>query len=86
MRARIWADYKQDCVSLAADWENLYTTESDVPTLLVHDRNDSVLRPTHSTRIAERWGSATVHLTDGLGHFSVARNPEVIQQVIAFLR
>lgn len=86
MRAKIWSDYEQDCVPLAADWESLYNTESNVPTLLVHDRNDSVLPPTHSTRVAERWSNATVHLTDGLGHFSVARNPEVIQQVITFLR
>lgn len=86
MRARIWLDYRQDCAPLAADWEGLYTTASDVPTLLVHDHNDPLLRPTHSTRVAERWRNATVHLTDGLGHFAVARNPDIIQQAIAFLR
>ncbi len=86
IRAHIWSDYRQDCDSLAADWDGLYVATSDVPTLLVHDRNDPLLMPTHSTRIAERWGNATVHLTEGLGHFAVARNPEIIQETLAFLR
>lgn len=86
MRAKIWSDYRMDCEPLASNWQDLYITTSNVPTLLIHDKQDPVLRPTHSTRVAERWGNATLHLTEGLGHFALVRNAEIVQRTLAFLR
>ena len=58
------------------------------PTLVVHDREDPSTDVADSEAIASAWsesGSARLHVTTGLGHRKILRDPEVIAEVVDFV-
>lgn len=57
----------------------------DCPALLVHDRGDQDVAPSHSERIATHWRGSLLELTDGLGHYRIIRDRSVLRRVAAFL-
>jgi pimeloyl-ACP methyl ester carboxylesterase len=57
-----------------------------VPTLIVHDRGDRSTPFQHSLTIAGAWPDAQVYATEGLGHRTVLRAPDVIGRIAEFLR
>jgi pimeloyl-ACP methyl ester carboxylesterase len=67
------------------DIPELGLTATTLPTLIVHDREDAFMPVAHSTAIAAVWTSATLHLTSGLGHRRLLRDPEVIARVVQFV-
>jgi pimeloyl-ACP methyl ester carboxylesterase len=57
-----------------------------VPALLVHDREDHDVPFSHGEEIAAAWPGARLVATTGLGHRAIMRDPEVVRQIVAFLR
>lgn len=55
------------------------------PTLIIHDRHDVSIPVTDGAAIAAAWGQATLHVTSGLGHRRLLRDPGVVAQVVAFV-
>ncbi|MET7418873.1 alpha/beta fold hydrolase [Dactylosporangium sp. NPDC005555] len=55
------------------------------PTLIVHDRGDRSVPVADGIAIAEAWPSARLHVTTGLGHRRLLREPAVVAEVVNFL-
>jgi pimeloyl-ACP methyl ester carboxylesterase len=55
------------------------------PTLVVHDRSDVFTPVTDGAAIAAAWPSARLHLTSGLGHRRLLRDPGVVAEVVDFV-
>jgi pimeloyl-ACP methyl ester carboxylesterase len=54
--------------------------------LVVHDRDDQETSWSDGRAIAGAWPDARLLTTNGLGHRRVLRDPEVVTQVVGFLR
>lgn len=63
-----------------------YGPRIGVPTLIVHDRRDTMVGFDESDQILAHIPNATRLATNGLGHRSILRVPEVIAATVAFLR
>jgi len=57
----------------------------DFPGLIVHDRADRVVPFDQGLMIHEAWPNAELAAVDGLGHYRILKDPDVIERVIAFL-
>jgi pimeloyl-ACP methyl ester carboxylesterase len=55
------------------------------PTLVVHDRTDAFTPVTDGAAIAAAWPSARLHVTTGLGHGRVLRDPDVVTEIVDFV-
>lgn len=55
-------------------------------TLLVHDRHDPVVPLTTSETIHKSWENSTLLITEGLGHYRLMKNPDLIGRVVDFVR
>jgi pimeloyl-ACP methyl ester carboxylesterase len=55
------------------------------PTLIVHDRDDVSTPVTDGAAIAAAWPAARLHVTSGLGHRRLLRDPDVITEVVDFV-
>ena len=55
------------------------------PTLVVHDRADRSVPVADGVAIAEAWPTATLRITEGLGHRRLLREPEVVGAVVDFI-
>lgn len=60
--------------------------EQTSPLLLVHDKDDIDLPSIHSERLQLKWPGSRLLLTDGLGHFRILRNDDVIESVLEFIQ
>ena len=58
----------------------------DVPALIVHDREDPQVDLADAEELAAAWPGARLVTTEGLGHGRILRDPEVIEEAVAFLR
>ncbi|MCA2211937.1 alpha/beta fold hydrolase [Jidongwangia harbinensis] len=54
-------------------------------TLVVHDRDDAFTPVGDGLAIAAAWPSARLHLTTGLGHRRLLRDPGVVAEVVGFV-
>lgn len=55
------------------------------PTLVIHDRGDRSTPVSDGAAIAAAWPSARLHVTEGLGHNRLLRDPEVITRIADFV-
>jgi len=56
------------------------------PTLVVDDRDDASTAGAGGVQIAAAWPSATLRMTAGLGHHRILRDPDVIADVLDFVK
>jgi pimeloyl-ACP methyl ester carboxylesterase len=54
-------------------------------TLIVHDRDDRVTPVAEAEAIAAAWSGSRLHLTAGLGHRRILRDPAVVAEVVDFV-
>jgi pimeloyl-ACP methyl ester carboxylesterase len=55
------------------------------PTLVVHDRTDTFTPVSDGAAIAAAWPSARLHVTSGLGHARLLRDPDVVAEIVEFV-
>jgi pimeloyl-ACP methyl ester carboxylesterase len=55
------------------------------PTLVVHDREDAFTPVTDGAAIAAARPAARLHVTSGLGHRRLLRDPDVVAEVVEFI-
>ena len=55
------------------------------PALIIHDRDDRMVRIESGMAVARAWPDARFHATAKLGHHQILRNREVVQHTIDFL-
>jgi pimeloyl-ACP methyl ester carboxylesterase len=58
----------------------------DVQVLLVHDRGDVEVPITHPKRLVELRPSTQLLITEGLGHYRILKDQEIIRQSVTFLK
>jgi pimeloyl-ACP methyl ester carboxylesterase len=58
----------------------------DAALLVIHDRGDREVPFFHGERLAETWRNAMLRATDDLGHRRILRDPQVVTQVVEFIR
>lgn len=56
------------------------------PLLVIHDRDDRETRWPDSSDLSRAWPNAQLLTTSGLGHRRILSNPQVIAQVVRFVR
>jgi pimeloyl-ACP methyl ester carboxylesterase len=56
------------------------------PLLVVHDRDDREIRWSGGRDVSRAWPAARLLLTSGLGHRRILRDPDVVAQVVEFVR
>lgn len=56
-----------------------------VPTLIVHDRDDDVVPVDHAQELSDRLPRSSMHLTQGLGHSGLLRDPATVGAILGFL-
>jgi pimeloyl-ACP methyl ester carboxylesterase len=54
-------------------------------TLIVHDRDDRVTAVAEGEAIAASWAGSRLHVTSGLGHRKILRDPAVVAEVVDFV-
>jgi pimeloyl-ACP methyl ester carboxylesterase len=55
------------------------------PTLVLHDRTDAFTPVSDGAAIAAAWTSARLHMTTGLGHVRLLRDPTCVAEVVDFV-
>jgi pimeloyl-ACP methyl ester carboxylesterase len=55
------------------------------PTLIVHDRDDMSTPIGDADAIAATWTNSRLHVTTGLGHRRILRDPGVVAEVVEFV-
>jgi pimeloyl-ACP methyl ester carboxylesterase len=54
-------------------------------TLVIHDRHDRSTSVADGEAIAAAWPGAELHVTEGLGHNKILRDPDIIAEVVDFV-
>lgn len=70
----------------SADVSQAYEHVQIKEALLVHDRQDRIVPFTTSEKIYESWDNATLLVTEGLGHYRLMKNPDLIERVVDFVK
>lgn len=55
------------------------------PTLIIHDREDTSTSVADGAAIAAAWPGSRLHVTSGLGHRRLLRDPDVVTEVVDFV-
>ncbi len=55
-------------------------------TLVVHDREDQVIPLDEAHAVVETWENTSLLITEGLGHFLLMKNPDLIKRVTDFVK
>jgi pimeloyl-ACP methyl ester carboxylesterase len=55
-------------------------------TLVIHDREDQVVPLGEAQAVFEAWDNTSLMVTEGLGHFQLMKNPDVINRVAGFMK
>lgn len=53
--------------------------------LLVHDRYDDITSLDAAEKVVYKWNNAKLLITEGYGHFRLAKNPDVLKRIIQFI-
>jgi pimeloyl-ACP methyl ester carboxylesterase len=53
--------------------------------LLIHDKEDDITPIYTAERIIENWDNARLLVTEGYGHFRIAKNPDVVKRIVSFI-
>ena len=69
----------------AADVAAAYSEVKVGKLLLIHDRRDEVTSIDAAERVVVAWSNAHLIVTDGYGHFRIAKNPDVIRRIVEFV-
>jgi pimeloyl-ACP methyl ester carboxylesterase len=84
---KAYYDWMEKKTGLPLDKIDVATARQEVRVgklLLFHDRYDEVTSLEAAERVAERWDNAELRVTEGFGHFKLAKNKAVVQQMVDF--
>jgi pimeloyl-ACP methyl ester carboxylesterase len=69
----------------AVDVAHAYADVKVGALLLIHDSQDDVTSLEAAERVVENWQNAKLLVTEGYGHFRIAKNPDVIKRIVDFV-
>ena len=86
MRQYAWKKYRISASKYGSDWNNVFASNFNVPTLIIHDKNDREIDVSNARMLAEQWTWADYIETERLGHRRILLNPGVITSAMTFLQ
>ena len=86
MRQYAWKKYRISASKYGSDWNNVFASDFNVPTLIIHDKNDREIDVSNARMLAEQWTWADYIETERLGHRRILLNPGVITSAMTFLQ
>ncbi|OGB22662.1 MAG: hypothetical protein A3I66_12565 [Burkholderiales bacterium RIFCSPLOWO2_02_FULL_57_36] len=85
MRKLVW-DYGEPSSSrYGSDWDSLYTTPQEHPTLIIHDEKDPMVPVANAEWLKQQWPQSCFVKTKGLRHNHIMKDPDVMGQICRFL-
>lgn len=69
----------------AADIALAYPSVKVGKLLLIHDQQDDITTIDAAERVVEYWDNARLLVTNGYGHFRIAKNPDVVRKIVDFI-
>jgi pimeloyl-ACP methyl ester carboxylesterase len=86
LAARVHALFTQRYGRAASAFDSLeWADRIQLPTLLVHDRDDAITPVAHTEQMALRLAHGALYLTQGLGHSGMLRDPATVGTALGFL-
>ena len=85
MRQYAWKKYRVSASKYGTNWQDVFTSDFNVPTLIIHDKNDKEIDIENGRWLARQWPWADFIETERLGHRRILLNPMVIGSITKFL-
>lgn len=86
MRQYAWRKYHSSASKYGSNWADVFVSDFNVPTLIIHDKNDKEIDVSNARSLAKQWMWANYIETERLGHRRILLNPGVITSAITFLQ
>lgn len=86
MRDYTWKNNEKNFQKYGKDWQDIFASDFQVPTLIFHDEDDKEIGIEHSKDLCKRWTWATLKQTTGLGHRAILDDETVVRETLAFIQ
>jgi len=80
-----WKKYYTSASKYGKNWDEIFESEFNVPTLIIHDINDKEIDISNARKLAKQWSWAEFMETKRLGHRRILLNPHVISRALSFI-
>jgi len=85
MHRYAWKKYQESAVKYGNDWQDIFKSNINVPTLIIHDLDDLEIDIKETRKLAKRIPQAKLLETQKLGHRRILLNPRIIRKIISFV-
>jgi pimeloyl-ACP methyl ester carboxylesterase len=86
VRQYAWRKYHTSASKYGTSWQDVFSSDFKVPTLIIHDKDDKEIEIEHGRWLARQWPWADYIETEQLGHRRILLNPLVIESVTSFIQ
>jgi len=80
-----WKKYYISASKYGCNWHDVFKSDFNVPTLIIHDVDDKEICISNARQIADQWSWAKLIETKQLGHRRILINPEVVTAALNFV-
>jgi len=80
-----WKKYHASASRYGANWNDIFESDFNVPTLIIHDIHDKEIDFSNARKMASQWSWAELIETKRLGHRRILLNPDVISAALKFV-
>lgn len=85
MQNYAWTKYQKSALKYGNNWQNIFESNINVPTLIIHDLHDFEVDIKDTRKLTERMPKAKLIETQKLGHRRILLNPSIIRTTISFI-
>lgn len=85
MHQYAWKKYYSSASKYGANWGEIFESDFQVPTLIIHDINDKEIDVSNARKLAKQWAWAEIMETKRLGHRRILLDPDVITRSLKFI-
>ena len=85
MHQYAWKKYHSSASKYGDNWNDIFESDFNVPTLIIHDINDREIDVSNARKLAKQWNWAELIETKQLGHRRILINPDVVAAALNFV-
>jgi len=85
MHQYAWKKYNASASKYGKDWNDVFESRFNVPTLIIHDVNDNEIDISNARKLAKQWDWAELIETRQLGHRRILINHDVVTSALNFI-
>ena len=83
--AYFWDRQKEGLMKYGEEWEEIFTSDFHVPTLIVYDQEDKEVSFDNVNVCYRCWSWAEFYQTKGLGHRRLLYDTSVVEKIVSFM-